>query len=106
MTLLEALPELFHDVSSSLIREGRGRVADQLRDLQLVSWAFDDFAQLTYLRFTETAGPGNVEETISFHDDMGVNVNLDQAGTVIELEVTGYEDVLSRLGGDSPGPPA
>jgi len=97
MTLFEALPELVHDVAGSLIREGRGKVADQLRQLPLVSWAFDELAQMTVLRFTETTDPDATGETISFYDDLGVSVNLDRAGRVIELEVTGYEESLARL---------
>lgn len=102
MTLFEALPDLFHDVSSALIREGRGRVADQLRELRLLSWEFDDFAQMNYLRFTEASDADLVEESISFHEDMGVNVNLDKAGKIIGLEVTGYEESLARLSGWKP----
>lgn len=97
MTLLEALPELVADVVGALIREGRGKVADQLPGAPLVAWAFDDFAQSTYLQLTATRDPNLIEETVSFYDDIGVNVELEKGGRVVGLEVFGYEEPLSRL---------
>ena len=97
MTLSEALPELVADVVGALIREGRGRVADQIPGAPLVAWAFDDFAQSTYLQLAPTRDPNLLEETISFYDEIGVNVELEKGGRVVGLEVFGYEDSLSRL---------
>ena len=101
MTLLEALPELVADVAGALIREGRGKVADQLPGAALRAWTFDEFAQATYLHLTATRDPNAVEETISLHDEIGVNVDLGMGGQLLGLEVFGYEQSLSRLGKDN-----
>lgn len=100
MTLSEVLPELVGDVVGALIREGRGRVADQLPGASLVAWEFDDFAQTTYLQLSASRNPDAVGETLSFSEDIGVNVDLDKEGKVMGLEVAGYEQLLSRLGKD------
>ena len=102
MNLREALPEIVGDTEGALIRLGRGRVADQLRTATLVSWAFDDFAQATYLALVPK-GSATVEETISLYDDLPVNVDLDKDGRVVGLDVVGYEDALARLGKGSAG---
>jgi uncharacterized protein YuzE len=100
MTLLEALPELVGDIEGALVRLGRGNVADQLRTATLKSWTFDEFAQTTYLHLAASRDPSAVEETVSLYDDIGVNVDLDRDGRVMGLEVSGYEESLSRLGKD------
>jgi uncharacterized protein YuzE len=100
MTLLESLPELVADIEGALVRLGRGSVADQLRTVTLKTWTFDEFAQATYLDLTASRDPSAVEETISLYDDIGVNVDLDRDGRVVGLEVSGYEEFLSRLGKD------
>jgi uncharacterized protein YuzE len=64
----------------------------------LKTWTFDEFAQTTYLLLTAARDPNGVEETVSLYDDIGVNVDLDRDGRVVGLEVSGYEQALSRLG--------
>jgi uncharacterized protein YuzE len=97
ITLRAALPELAGDVEGGLIRLGRGSLADQLRTATLVSWAFDEFAQATYLALVPK-GSASVEETISLYDDLPVNVDVDKNGCVVGLDVVGYEEALARLG--------
>lgn len=97
MTLFEALPDLAHDVWSALIREGRGRIADQLRDTPLVSFDFDEFAHMTYLWCTATREAGMVKETISFFEDLGVNVDIDNADRIVGLEVFGHAEAFAGL---------
>jgi uncharacterized protein YuzE len=98
MMLLEALPELVGDVEGALIRLGRSNVADQLRTVALKTWTLDEFAQTTYLHLAAARDPSGVEETLCLYDDIGVNVDLDRDGRVVGLEVSGYEQALSRLG--------
>ena len=101
--LLEALPELVRDIQDALIRLGRGSVADQLQVVTLEAWSFDEFARSAHLDLGGARDPGGVEETIWLSDDIGVNVDLDRNGRVIGLEVSGYEDSLSRLAKDIAG---
>ncbi|MGZ5035409.1 MAG: hypothetical protein ACXWGT_01255 [Usitatibacter sp.] len=102
MNLFEVLPELVHDMEASLVRLGRGKVADQLRALEPVGWRYDDFAQSTYIAFVEDADPSAVGEVVSLADDIGVSIDLDGAGRVMGIDVAGYEEFLARLG--EPGP--
>ena len=97
MTLFEAVPELVRDIEGALVRIGRGDIADQLRVATLFSWAFDDFAQSTYLQLAAVEDRDEAHETLSLHDEIGVNVDLDRDRRVLGIEVYGYEQVLSRL---------
>jgi uncharacterized protein YuzE len=99
MTLFEAVPELVRDIEGALVRLGRGDIADQLRPAPLKTWAFDEFAQSTYLVLAEGADRESAEETLSLYDDIGVKVDLDRKGRIVGLEVIGYEEPLSRLSG-------
>jgi hypothetical protein len=100
MTLIEALPELVYDVESALVRLGRGRVAEQVREAPLVSWTYDDFARTTYLAMRAATDPLEVAEVISLHEDIGVSLDLDAGGVVMGMAVEGYEDIMARLRGD------
>lgn len=97
MTLQQALPELAGDLVGALVREGRGKLADQVPEAPLAAWSFDEFAQSTYLHLHAVTGPEAVEQSLSFLDEIGVKVDLDNTGRIIGLEVIGYEDSLSRL---------
>jgi hypothetical protein len=100
VTLAQTLPELAGDIIGALVRQGRGDVADQVPHLTLRSWTFDDFAQSTYLDVAETPRDENpVRDVISLYDEIGVNLELDARGRLVGLEVVGYEDILSRIGG-------
>ena len=46
---MQALPYLVRDIEDALVRLGRGSVADQLREANLESWAYDEFADTTIL---------------------------------------------------------
>ena len=98
VTLFEALPELVHDIEGALVRLGRGKVADQLRDVPLLAWAYDDFARSTYLSLRASIDPGEIGEVISLQDEIGVSLDLDGQRRVIGIEVSGYEEFLARLG--------
>jgi uncharacterized protein YuzE len=97
VTLFEALPELVYDIEGALVRLGRGKVADQLRDAPLLAWAYDDFAQSTYLSLRASIDPGEIGEVISLQDEIGVSLDLDGQRRVMGIEVSGYEDFLARL---------
>jgi len=97
VTLFEALPELVHDIEGALVRLGRGKVAEQLRAAPLLAWAYDDFAQSTYLSLRASIDPGEISEVISLQDEIGVSLDLDGQRRVMGIEVSGYEEFLARL---------
>jgi uncharacterized protein YuzE len=95
--LAEALPELVLDIEGALVRIGRGAVADQVRASSLEAWTYDDFSETTYLELQAGTRLEDVGETISLHDEIGVNLDLDARGRVIGMAVVGYEEFLARL---------
>lgn len=97
MMLREILPELLADVEGALVRLGRGRIADELREARLASWSHDEFAQATYLCLGSPRESSPADETVCLFDEIGVNVDIDERGVPVRIEVFGYEDVLSRL---------
>jgi hypothetical protein len=98
MTLFETLPELLADIDRALLNLGRGDVVDQLHAARLVSWSYDDFAELTFLHLSDAASAGSgSHQSLSLFDDIGVNLEMDAQGRVSTIEVAGYEDILARL---------
>ena len=97
MNLFEVLPELVHDIAAALVRLGRGKLAEQLREVPLASWDYDEFARSTYLATRAPIDPLEAGEVISLQEEIGVSVDLDARGIVVGIEVAGYEDILARL---------
>jgi uncharacterized protein YuzE len=97
MNLFEAVPELVYDIEAALVRLGRGKVADQLRQAALASIDYDDFARTTHLALRAPIDPVEVGEVISLEEEIGVTLDLDARGSVVGMEVAGYEDILARL---------
>ena len=95
--LAEVLPELVLDIEGALVRIGRGAVADQVRESSLEAWTHDEFSETTYLELRTGMRLEDVGETISLHDEIGVNLDLDSSGRVIGMAVVGYEEFLARL---------
>jgi hypothetical protein len=100
MKLAQEVPELVADVKGGLIRLGRGALANQLDAATVVACKFDDFAQATYIQLAPTRDLDSIAEVVSLYDDVPVNVELDREGRIVGLDVEGYEEVLSRLGGN------
>lgn len=100
----QALPELVNDLHAALIQVGRGDLADQLRELELRRWTYDDFADAAYLHFQLPSeadqARGVASETVGALDD--VNLILDGQRRIIEVEVLGAKWIMSRLQGPTP----
>ena len=104
--LAAALPQLVLDIEDSLIRLGRGSVADQLRQASVESWDYDQFADVAVLHLRTLPQSGDVErgviqlghgETISLQDDLPVNVEIDDRGRLVNLEVFDAGAILPQL---------
>ena len=92
MKLALALPDLLADMESALLRLGRGDLADQLKRAELERWAYDDFADTTYLTLVE----GEYAERLSLYDDLGVNVDTDDRGRVCGIEILEGRRIAER----------
>jgi uncharacterized protein YuzE len=99
--LREKLPDLVRDLQGELIRVGRGAVADQLGEVSLSRWEYDPEADVAYLFLGDVAEREKVyaaaAETISFYDELGVNVDLDGRGGLLGIEILGAGRIVSRL---------
>jgi len=63
-SLLEALPELVSDIEAALVRMGRGDVADQLREVELERWTYDESVDAGYLYLRSPRKLNIVDERI------------------------------------------
>jgi GNAT superfamily N-acetyltransferase len=99
MSLAALLPELAADIQGALVQIGRGDLADQVRAAPVLAMSRDDFARAVILEVQPepeaASGPGDI---VSLHDEIGVGLELDAAGRLARIEVSGYEDLLARFG--------
>ena len=93
MKLALVLPDLVIDMESALVRLGRGDLVDQLKQVELERWTYDDFADTTYL----TLGDREYTERLSLYDELGVNVDTDDRGRVCGIEILEGRRIAQRL---------
>ena len=107
-TLVETLPDLVRDLESPLLRIGRADVVDQLHEVEIERWTYDDFADAVYLylqspRTLNMADENMVDakhgETVSVYDDLGINLDLDNHRRLTGIEILEGKAIASRLGG-------
>jgi len=105
-SLYEALPELVGDIEDALIRIGRGNVAEQLREVDLERWTYDEFANMgnLYLKSPRTLNVVDRNiigvkygETLCPSDDLAVNLDLDNHGRLIAIELLDARSIIARL---------
>lgn len=106
MRLAQALPELVLDMENALAHLGRGDLAEQLKELTLERWTYDDFSDTAYLHL---AWPSNAKlprkrvldaaraDRLSLYDEVGVNLDIDEHGRLAGIEVLEGKRVTSRL---------
>lgn len=97
MKLAEALPDFVNDLEGALMTLGRGDLLTQLRDAVLQRWAYDEFSDTTYLQLTPAPVDRMHVETLSLYDEMGANVDIDNQGRVVGIEVLDGKRVSSLL---------
>ena len=104
--LAGVLPDLVRDLESALLRIGRGDVVDQLREVEIDRWTYDDFADSVYLHLStpatanagdEKIGGGGQLETVSVYDDLGVTLDLDQRRRLTGMEILEASAIASHL---------
>ena len=98
--LKEALPYLVLDLESALAHLGRGNVADQLRDVMIERWTYDEDADTAYVHFRPPSGPDSAApagETVSVYDELGINLDTDSRGRVTGMEIQGASAIVALL---------
>ncbi len=104
IALAAALPDLVRDLESALIRIGRGKVADQLREVDLERWTYDETCDVAALHVrpreasveprVAAARPG---EILALYDELGASVELDRHGRVTVIEIVEAGPTVARL---------
>ena len=99
VTLKNALPFLVLDLESALVHIGRGDVVEQLREVTIERWTYDELADAAYLHFTaegrEAGQPSG--ETVSVYDELGINLDTDGRGRLTGMEILGGRAIVAQL---------
>jgi len=97
MKLADALPELVLDLEGALLPLGRGDLVRQLTGAVLERWTYDEFSDTAYLYLTAEPLERLKLETLSLHDELGVNLETDGNGRLCGIEIQEGKRITSRL---------
>ena len=100
MLLKEALPYLVLDLESALAHLGRGTLAEQLRQVTIERWTYDELADAAYLHLRAPRAPGAATspgETVSVYDELGINLDIDSQGCLTGMEILGGKAIIAQL---------
>ena len=106
IALKDALPYLVLDLESALVHIGRGDVVDQLREVTIERWTYDEHADAAYLHLRSPRTPNTSDErsagqrpgeTVSVYDELGINLDTDSQGRLTGMEILGGKAIVSQL---------
>lgn len=106
MKLIDALPGMVGDLTGALIRIGRGDIVDQLSEVSVSRWTYDEFADAAYLHVVSPRPLNVVDqnvigvkqgETVSLYDELGINIDLDNHHRVTGVEILEGRHIADQL---------
>jgi uncharacterized protein YuzE len=97
LKLLALLPDLVADLGYGLVQLGRGDLVEQLQEVTLAAWTYDDFADTTYLQLSAAPVDMMNVERLSLYDELGVNVDTDPNGRLCGIEILDGKPIAKRL---------
>ena len=106
MKLVEAVPTMINDLEGALIRIGRGDIVEQLREVSLTRWTYDETADAAYFYVQSPRELNIVDvniigvkhgETVSLYDELGINLDLDNHQRLCGVEVLGASAIAEEL---------
>ena len=103
----DVLPEFVESVVSSLRSQGHAELADQLVNLEISRWSYDDEVNAMYLYLTGQRPLNIVEQNIigvNYHESIAIEdicgdvvVDTDNFGRLTGIEILGRKDLVKRL---------
>jgi uncharacterized protein YuzE len=100
IVLKEALPFLVIDLESALAHIGRGDVANQLREVTIERWTYDEHSDSAYLHFRSSGDPSAAEaagEGVSVYEELGINLDTDAQGRLTGMDILGAQAIVAQL---------
>ena len=101
--LAQALPDFVRDAEAALLRIGRGDIVDQLREVEVEKWTYDDFADAAYLYLkspriaAQRTGIRRQAETVAVYDEVEINLDTDEHGRLARIEILGARAMVPQL---------
>ena len=100
------MPEFVSDMEIALVHLGRGDLVEQLKEVILERWTYDDFTDAAYLhlRSPSALNPPNERvidvmhaDRLSLYDELGVNLDADDHGRLCGIEILDGTRITSQL---------
>ncbi|QJR13493.1 DUF2283 domain-containing protein [Usitatibacter palustris] len=106
MKLVDALPHVVNDLKGALLQIGRGDIVDQLAEVSVERWTYDDMADATYIYVGSLRSLNEVDlniiggrhgETVSLYDELGMNIDLDNHRRIAGVEILEGRHIADQL---------
>ena len=100
IVLKDALPFLVIDLESALAHIGRGDVVNQLRQVTIERWTYDEHSDSAYLHLQSPGAPGAAEaagEAVSVFEELGINLDTDAQGRLTGMDILGARAIVAQL---------